>query len=123
MKQSELEAMTVEQLVERFVEIGLAQDRALLDNETGKFNRLYDQMQAVNEELRRRDGDQRRALLSLYNHPNMQVRLKAATTTLAIAPHAARDALEAIKASRWQPQALDAGMSLWNLDRGIFKPT
>jgi hypothetical protein len=30
--------------------------------------------------------------------------------------------LEAIAASGWQPQALDAGMSLINLDRGIYKP-
>jgi hypothetical protein len=123
MKQMKLEEMTVDQLVERFVEIGLDQDRALLENDVGGFNRLFDQMQAVNQELKSRTGDQRRALLSLYKHPNLQVRLKAAMTTLAIAPQAARDVLEAIKASKQQPQALDAGMSLRNLDQGIYKPT
>jgi hypothetical protein len=80
-------------------------------------------MQAISQELKGRSEDQRRALLSLYHHPNMQVRVKAAKATLAVAPRDARKALEEIKASGWQPQALEAGMSLWNLDRGIFKPT
>jgi hypothetical protein len=123
MKRIKLQDLTVDQLVERFVEIGLDQDRALLENDVGGFNRLFDQMQVVNQELKSRAGDQRRALLSLYKHPNLQVRLKAAKTTLAIAPQAARDVLEAIKDSKMQPQALDAGMSLRNLDQGIYKPT
>jgi hypothetical protein len=53
----------------------------------------------------------------------MQVRVTAAMATLAVALNAARAVLEAIKASDWQPQALEAGMALWNLDRGLFKPT
>jgi hypothetical protein len=80
-------------------------------------------MQHVVDELRVRKGDQRRALLALYDHPSVQVRLKAAKATLAVAPLEARAALEAIRASNWQPQALDAGMSLRNLDNGVFKPT
>jgi hypothetical protein len=52
----------------------------------------------------------------------MQVRVKAAKATLAIAPEAARAQLEAIRASGWQPQALEAGMSLGFLDEGIYKP-
>jgi HEAT repeat protein len=123
MKQLNLEAMTVDQLVKQFSEIGVAQDGALLENAINKFNHLYDQMEAVELELKIRSGDQRRILLSLYSHPNMQVRLSAAKATLAIAPQAARDALLAIKASKSQPQALDAGMSLRNLDKGIYKPT
>jgi hypothetical protein len=63
------------------------------------------------------------ALMDLYGHPNMQVRLKAAKNTLAVAPQAAREQLEAIVASDWQPYAGDAGMCLWALDEGIFKPT
>ena len=53
----------------------------------------------------------------------MQVRVKAAKATLAIAPQAARLQLEAIRDSKWQPAALEAGMSIINLDRGIYKPT
>jgi hypothetical protein len=47
----------------------------------------------------------------------------AAKQTLAVAPAAARQLLEAIQASKMQPEALDAGMCLWTLDEGIFKPT
>lgn len=98
-----------------------AQSEALDRFETAKFNRLYDRKEAVVQELKSRPGDQRRALLSLYEHPNMQVRLNAAKTTLAVAPEAARAQLEAIRVSQHFPQAGDAGMSLWTLDEGIFK--
>jgi ParB-like chromosome segregation protein Spo0J len=118
-----LSKMSVEQLLARFADIGVAQDEALLGNEIGRFNRLFQGMQDIVQELKTRPGDQRRALLSLYTHPNMQVRLKAAKNTLAVAPTEARKLLEVISASEWQPQAGDAGMSLWNLDRGVFKPT
>ena len=123
MKNPKLETLTIAQLVERFAEIGVAQDEALLDDDLGRFKRLFAQMQAVSQELKSRAGDQRRALLLLYKHPNAQVRLKAAKHTLVVAPQAAREMLKAIQASQEQPQALEAGMSLWNLDRGVFKPT
>ncbi len=123
MKHVSVRHLTVNQLVERFTAIALEQDEALLMDEIAKFNRLFDKMEAIEEELKSRPGDQRRALLPLYKHPNMQVRVKAAMATLAVAPQAAREALQAIKASQEQPQALEAGMSLWNLDRGVFKPS
>ena len=115
--------MTVDELVERFVAITLDQDRALLNDQLAKFNQLFKQMEAVKAELKGRPGDQRRALLGLFNHPNAQFRLKAAKATLAIAPETARRMLEKIANSHEFPQAGEAGMSLWNLDRGVFKPT
>ena len=115
--------MTVDQLVERFTQIALGQDRALLMDEIGRFNRLYDQMERVEAELKSRSGDQRRALLRLYFHPNAQVRLKAAEATLAVAPQTARRKLQEIQDSYEFPQAGDAGMTLIGLDRGEFKPT
>ena len=123
MRPATLEELTTEQLVERFVEITLAQDEALLDDEISKFRRLFEQMRAVLEELKSRPGDQRTALVRLYEHPNVQVRLKAAKNTLAVAPDAARKVLESIKASQWYPQAGEAGMCLRNLESGFFKPT
>jgi hypothetical protein len=80
-------------------------------------------MDAVKGELKRRPGDQRRALIPLYNHPNMQVWLKSAIATLAIVPQPARQLLQVIADSRHYPQAADAGMTLSCLDWGIFKPT
>jgi uncharacterized protein YdcH (DUF465 family) len=115
--------MTVHQLVQRFTAIALDQDRALLRREHAKFNRLFDKMEAVEKELKARNGDQRQALLRLYDHPNAQVRLKAVKATLAVAPEPALRMLKAIAESREYPQAGEAGMSLYNLEVGIFKPT
>jgi hypothetical protein len=121
MERSKLQDMTVDQLVERFTAIAVDQDNAI-DN-TAKYNRLFEQMEAVKRELKARDGDQRRALLCLYGHPNAQVRLKAVKATLAVAPERARRMLEIMAQSREYPQAGDAGMTIDALDRGIFKPT
>jgi hypothetical protein len=123
MKKPDLHDMSVDQLVERFTAITLDQDKALLRNEIARFNRLFDQMEAVKQELKGPAGDQRRALLPLYDHPNAQVRLKAVKASLAVAPEAALRMLKAIAESREYPQAGEAGMSLYNLERGIFKPT
>jgi hypothetical protein len=62
--------------------------------EVGKFNRLFDQMHAVDIELRARGLAARLALLRLFDHPNMQVRLQAAKWSLGVAPDAARQVIE-----------------------------
>jgi hypothetical protein len=122
-KRANFKDMSVDQLVERFTSITLDQDKALRTSNHARYNRLFDEMEAVKQELRARHGDQRRALLRLYDHPNAQVRLKAVKATLAVAPDLARRMLEAIAESREYPQAGDAGMTIDALDRGIFKPT
>jgi hypothetical protein len=63
---------TTEDLVDLFVRIALEQDKAVRRDDNSTFNRLFKQMDAVKGELKRRPGDQRRALISLYNHPNVQ---------------------------------------------------
>jgi Domain of unknown function (DUF2019) len=121
-KRLKLEKMSVDELVERFAEIGIAQDQAELMGEIGKFNRLFDQMHAVDIELRARGPATRLALLRLFDHPNMQVRLQAAKWSLGVAPEVARKVIQAVYDSKWYPQAGEAGMTLWNLDRGVFRP-
>lgn len=129
MKSLDLRSLTVDQLVDRFATIGEAQARALEEHEDGiegdenvPFNKLFKQMDAVDMELRSRGRDARLALQRLYNHPNIQVRLKAAKRSLAVAPESARRIIEAIADSKWYPQAGEAGMTLSNLDDGTFKP-
>jgi hypothetical protein len=122
MKPVKLQELTINELVGRFVDLGIAQDKAELYGEISKYNRLFKEMTAVDEELRARGREARLALLTLYDHPNMQVRVKAAIKTLGVAPEAARKVLEAIRASKWQPQAMDAGMILRGLDDGEYKP-
>lgn len=119
--------MSVEELLEQFAVNGIAQDRAISDFETrfgeinedelrdadiAEFTRLFWQMDAINKELLARGGETQLALLRLYGHANMQVRVQAAKLTITTAPAAARAELEAIKNSRHFPQAGDAGMAL-----------
>lgn len=123
MKQARLSEMTTQNLVARFAQIGVAQDEALLGGEIAKFSRLFERMREVSDELKRRDNDQRRALLVLFDYPNIQVRLKAAKHALRVAPVEARQQIETIAESQWFPQAGEAGMCLALLDDGTFKPT
>ena len=120
---TDLQKLTTDQLVSRFVTLALEQDEALLMHDTAKNKCLFRLIEAVKAELKGRPGDARRALLALYNHPNPQVRLKAAKATLAIAPERAREVLQTITQRQEQPQALDAGMTIIALDDGTFKPT
>jgi hypothetical protein len=46
----------------------------------------------------------------------------AAKLTLGVAPTEARKLIEDISQSKIYPQAGDAGMTLSNLDEGVFKP-
>ncbi len=122
MKQVKLQEMTVNQLVDRFAEIGIAQYDAAMGGAIRKINQLFTQMRAVDNELRARGREARLGLLRLYEHPNIQVRLEAAKCTIGIAPVAARKVIEDVKKSDWFPQAGDAGITLRYLDEGIFKP-
>jgi cytochrome c oxidase assembly protein Cox11 len=109
--------MTVNELVERFVAIAVDQDKAIFNEDTAKFNRLYDKMEEVRNELKSRPGDQRSALLPLYTHTNIQVRLRAALTTMEVVPEAAREVFQKIANSRLYPQAAaDALAAIWRLD-------
>ena len=63
---------TVKELVARFLPIGLAQYDAAYVVDTRKYNRLYAMMVDIRKELKRREGDQRRALLPLLDHPNVE---------------------------------------------------
>lgn len=125
MNRPDLKAMKVGELVDYFAMIAVEQDSAMMEGAYGdiaKINRLMGQLRTVEQELKSRPGDQRGVLTLLYTHANVQVRLMAAKLTLAVAPGSARQMLQAIVDSRHQPQAGDAGMSLWNLDRGVFVP-
>lgn len=118
-----LHELSVADLVQRFEAAQLAQFQAELHSDIPKQNRCVRQAMAIADELKSRPGDERSALLDLYNHPNVQVRLMAAELTLAVAPVAARAIIQAIADSKKYPQAMDAGMCLSALDQGIFTPT
>jgi hypothetical protein len=123
MKKAEWATMNAAQLVEEFTTIAREQDRALLANSTAKYNRLYDRMAEVVDELKQRPGDQRRELIRLYEFPSIHVRLKAAIHTLAVAPTEARHQLEMIAEMHWFPQTADALGMLRAIDQGRYVPT
>ncbi|HVA13108.1 MAG TPA: DUF2019 domain-containing protein [Stellaceae bacterium] len=133
----DLKTMSVDELVELFAQIGVAQGKAIregvlppeepsleMEREAAqkKFEKLYWEMDAVDRELRARGREARSALMQLYDYPNMQVKLMAARHTLGVAYEAAREMIEAIADSKWPGQSLDAGMTICNLDNGTFKP-
>ena len=117
-----LENLNVNVLVDRFAAIGVEQYKASDAEEDERYKELFYKMYDIQEELKRRQGDERRALIMLFDYPNMQVRLMAAQYALAVAPQAARRAIEAIAASTWAPQCYDARMCLHMLDKGTFVP-
>ena len=122
MRKPKLEDMTIIQLVEYFTAIALAQGKAMLRGDNVEFNRLFSKMEAIEEELKGRKGDQRRALLPLLGHSNAQVRLKSAIALLAVAPNEARHTLEVISDRQEYPQAADARGMMSAVDEGTYVP-
>lgn len=123
MTSTQFTEMSNGELVERFTTMALEQDEALLMDEIGKYNKIYDQMEAVKKELKARAGDERRLLLPLLEHRNAQVRLKAAIATLAIEPEAARNALQKIVDQKEFPQAANASGMIDAVDEGRYVPS
>lgn len=123
MTSATLKRLSVEELVEQFLSMALAQDNALFDDKIAKYNRLFDRMEQVKEELKSRADDERRALLPLLEHSNAQVRLKAAIALLAVEPEAARAALQKISDANEYPQAARARSMMRALDEGRYVPS
>ncbi|MCX7318355.1 MAG: DUF2019 domain-containing protein [Hyphomicrobiales bacterium] len=123
MTRRHISELTTAELVHEFVKVTLAEDEAGLHGQYAKYNRLYERMIDVTNELKMRDGDQRTQLVNLYGHANFHVRVQAAKLTLAVAPEGARAQLQHIADSHRLPYSADAGMCLRNLERGVFKPT
>lgn len=120
MNHADFASLTTADLVQHYAELGVEEDAIFDDSD--RINMIRPQMWAIEDELKSRPGDQRRALLPLYDHPKMAVRLHAAKATLAIAPEQARKMIEWIASINWHPQSGDAGMCLWALDKGVFVP-
>jgi hypothetical protein len=120
---SDLNVVATSTLVERYVANALAQYKAARSGAFRRFKPLAIEQRALEEELQRRPGDERRALVDLCEHPNTQVRLNAAVAVLAVAPERARKALELLVEARLYPQSAEAGMTLDAIDSGQFVPT
>ena len=120
---SDLKGLNADELVQRFADIGAAQDEAELDGKISRFNQLYQMHEAVENELRRRPGDGRRALIALFQHRSGRARYNAAVALLAIEPVTARQMLERIRDWKIPPCAADASGMLRSLDEGRYVPS
>jgi hypothetical protein len=109
---------SIEQLVEQFIVVAVAEYEALEMDENAKFRRLFRQMTDLMTELRSRPIEQRRALMALFQHPNPQVRYEAAFATSDFAPQAARQVCEIIIERNEYPQAANARRMIGELDEG-----
>jgi hypothetical protein len=114
--------MSVDQLVEEFENVALEQDKANMVDNISKYNRLFDHMDELKKELKSRPGDQRRALIRLCGHNNLEVQLKAAIAVLALAPDLARRTLQTVKDRNEFPASANAFGMLRALDQGTYVP-
>ncbi len=122
MKQMRFSIINAVDLVELFAAFGVLKDHALMTDDKAEVNRAFDNMSAIADQLKSRKGDQRRALLALYDHRNACVRLAAAKATLAVAPAEARRMIESIAEGQHMHYSGDAGMCLLMLDSGRLVP-
>lgn len=122
MKKYPLSEMSSDALILLFEDLCLLQYRSIEREEIGAYNKRFDQIKAIVEELRSRPGDQRRLLQKFFHHKNAQVALTAAHANLAIDHARARRVIEEIANYAMGTQQLAAGMTLENLDRGIYRP-
>jgi hypothetical protein len=120
MNRIKLQDMAFDQLVKRFVDIALAEYDAIELDDNAKFRRLFEQMTELMAEFLTRPVQQRQALMALYEHPNPQVRYRAAFFTQDIAPAAARRVCEIISERNEYPQAANARRMIRNLDEGPY---
>lgn len=118
-----LASLSSHQLVQEFVRVSLDQYEAHRYRRVAAYNRLYWLTETIEKELKARSGDQRRLLIPLYAHQNIQVRLKSAMATLALDMEGARQVLQAIKDEQRFPFAADAAGMLFALDEGRYVPS
>jgi hypothetical protein len=112
-------AMSLQQLVDLFEKLSMAQGKAYAELETAKAGRYFMRRRAVLSEMRHREVDERPALYVLYSHRHPKVRINVAKSTYALNPERAKAVLEEVAATRLEPWRSLAGMSLAMLANGM----
>lgn len=112
--------METRDIVAIFVALSREQGEALNRRETRKYNRIFDQILAIRQELESRAGDERNALIPLLDHMNLQVKMNAAFAVLPIAKEAAFATLKWVAESRYMPFAAYARGSVEAIEEDDF---
>lgn len=121
MANGRFKSMPTEELAAKFEAICLEQYQCIFEGKNRKYNRLFDKIIAIREELKVRN--ERQTLLPFLSHKNRQVRYQAAMATLLISPARAEQTLEQLRDGHEFPQAADASMVLDGLADGSFTPS
>lgn len=122
MKNANLSELDTDTLVARFVAATKAMGLAVLDHETQTANRVFQTMWDIDQILRARGRDARLRLLPLLADKDRFVRYYTAKKLLGVVPDRARAVIEGVAEPKYDALSLDAGMCLYALDEGIFRP-
>jgi hypothetical protein len=115
MTRQALSSLTVPELVDLFIEKGLADFGAWEAGDYRRSNKLTGDTNAIGWELKSRGPEATAALLPLLDHENDCIRMSAAAHCHAIAPERSREVLADISAHGHIPYRIFADVQLWDL--------
>lgn len=101
-----LEEQSADQLLDTFIKRAIAYDKA---EGMPEVEERYWELDKVETELERREGDQRRILFKLYFHPDERVHYAAAEATRTLAPVLSVDRMQAAGDPAWSPPETGPG--------------
>ena len=122
MKSQKLVDLDNDALVAQFVAAAKQRGLAVLNHEIRKANRIFQIMWDIDLVLRSRGKEARLRLVPLLDDKDRFVRYFAAKKLLGLVPDRARVGIEGIADPKFDALSGDAGMCLYALDEGIFKP-
>jgi hypothetical protein len=115
MNQPSLAHLSTDELVDLFEKNAIEQDRVTFKEQVSKYKTVFGDSDVIDSELENRGPDALRALTRLYNNSNMQVRLRAASMTVGVAPAEAQSVLLNIARFGHVPQSANARAKLRRL--------
>jgi hypothetical protein len=124
---SDLTGLSNEQLVAAFVEFSHEQGAALKNEDTRSYNRLFDKLKPIEEELRKRGDEVRKGLIPLLkatptsglSYQDAQTRFNAAEELDSLVPALARATLRDIAVNGPRKYRGMAGMSISIREKGV----
>jgi Domain of unknown function (DUF2019) len=111
-----------DELIACFISESKQMGTAVLSHETRKANRIFQHMWDIDLELRARGGEARLKLAPLLDNNDRFVLYYAAKKLLSLVPDRARAVIEDVANPIYDALSFDAGMCLYALDEGIFRP-
>lgn len=116
MAETNYSATSVDDLLKRFEEVCIEQYDTYITDDLEKYNKDFEILVSIKDELKARGSEARRSLLRLLTNENPQVRLQAAKFVYPVARDEAKKCLQDIEAAKLPDQSLSAGMALYRLE-------